>query len=108
MPAGMRVGLLAALLPGHPAYVPLHGLVSFQCLQGVQALGECHLVEQAMQTGVAGAAKLHAGVQLFARKILAKARAPMHLAGNQVMKGQRGVTIAEFATALLASWHHYP
>ena len=68
-----------------------------QCPDRTEALGQGHLVVQAMQSLVAQTAKIYAGRQVRTCHVLAKVRPSMHFARDQVMEGELGVPTAEKA-----------
>lgn len=83
----------------------LNGLVVLQGVEGIQALSQRHFVVQTMDARVATLAEIDADVALVARQGLAKMGAPVHLAGNQVVKGQSGQALAKRTVAVFVSCH---
>ena len=68
-----------------------------QRIERRKALGECHLVVQPVQPFVAQSAQRNALLQGRAVVALAEVVAAVHLARNQVVKGQCGMATAQRA-----------
>ena len=73
---------------GHPGKMAPQGLITAQQFEAVEILGEGHLIKALVNALVAQPANPDARVQRALVHVLAKIRAAMNFARNQVMKGQ--------------------
>ncbi len=62
------------------------GLILLQLREGVEVLGECHLITEPVDALMTPSAHHDAFVEFSATVASAKKRATVHLAGNQVVK----------------------
>jgi hypothetical protein len=73
---------------GHPGKMAPQGLITAEQFEAVEMLGEGHLIKALVNALVAQPANPDARIQRALVHVLAKIRAAMNFARDQVMKGQ--------------------
>lgn len=87
----------ALFLFGCPGKVFCQLVILSELFDGVELSGQCHFVVNGMNALVAGTADKNALIQHVAVVVLLEITAPVNLARNQVMKGQRQFPEAQAA-----------
>lgn len=72
--------------------------IAHQCWPGVEPAAEFHFTIETMQPFVAEPAQHQTGIQLFPCVSFYKSATLVQFSGNQMMKGQRALSLTQLAT----------